>query len=155
MRPRVRTAPPSGRITPLMSFSRVDFPDPLSPMSPIDSPCSTVNDTSSSARNVLLISCPRAEATTICLRVRWKRNVNFLLTWSTTMDSCISEALGELGLEPVEHPLARHEEHHADRDHDEAPEVQVVRHRSRTGAGRVALAGRDPEGLLQQQHRLG
>ena len=41
-RPRVSTEPESGRITPLMILSSVDLPDPLSPMRPMDSPCSTV-----------------------------------------------------------------------------------------------------------------
>ena len=41
---------------PLTSLSRVDLPEPLSPISPIDSPCSTVNETSSSALNVSLVS---------------------------------------------------------------------------------------------------
>ncbi len=50
MRPRVSTLPSSGRITPEISFSSVLLPEPLRPISPIDSPCSTVNDTSSTAR---------------------------------------------------------------------------------------------------------
>ena len=51
MRPRVRMVPWSGRITPLIILSRVLLPEPLRPISPMDSPCSTVNETSLTARN--------------------------------------------------------------------------------------------------------
>ncbi len=54
IRPRVRMLPLSGRITPLISLSRVLLPLPLRPIRPMDSPCSTVNDTSLTARNRLL-----------------------------------------------------------------------------------------------------
>ena len=56
IRPRVSTVPPSGRITPLISLSSVLLPEPLRPIRPIDSPCSTVKETSSRAMKVLLMS---------------------------------------------------------------------------------------------------
>ena len=40
IRPRVSTWPPSGRMIPLISLSSVLLPEPLRPISPIDSPCS-------------------------------------------------------------------------------------------------------------------
>ncbi len=51
MRPRVRMVPESGRITPLISLSSVLLPEPLRPIRPIDSPCSTVKETSLTATN--------------------------------------------------------------------------------------------------------
>ena len=71
MRPRVSTVPESGRMMPLMSLSSVLLPEPLSPIRPMDSPCWTVNETPSSALNLLLSSCPRRAATDISLSVRW------------------------------------------------------------------------------------
>jgi hypothetical protein len=71
IRPRVRTVPWSGRITPLIIFSRVLLPEPLSPISPIDSPALTVNDTSSTALKVSLTLRPFTSATVTCLKVRW------------------------------------------------------------------------------------
>ncbi len=58
-------------MTPLTIFSRVLLPEPLRPISPIDSPWSTVNDTSLTARKESESSCWRIIATLICLRVRW------------------------------------------------------------------------------------
>ena len=71
MRPRVRTVPWSGRITPLIILSSVDLPEPLRPISPIDSPWLTVNETSSTAGKVSLVGRPLARATVTCLKVRW------------------------------------------------------------------------------------
>ena len=71
IRPRVRTVPESGFITPLIILSRVLLPEPLSPIRPMDSPCSTVKDTSLTARKSSLRSCPRTMAIDICLIVRW------------------------------------------------------------------------------------
>jgi hypothetical protein len=71
IRPRVRTEPLSGRMTPLISLSSVLLPEPLRPIRPIDSPCSTVNDTPSRALKVSLSSRPFTAATAICFSVRW------------------------------------------------------------------------------------
>ena len=65
------TEPLSGRITPLMSLSSVLFPEPLGPIRPMDSPCSTVKDTPARALKVSLISWPFRAATAICFSVRW------------------------------------------------------------------------------------
>ena len=56
---------------PLTIFSSVLLPEPLRPISPIDSPWSTVNETSLTARKESDSSCCRIIATLICLRVRW------------------------------------------------------------------------------------
>ena len=69
--PRVSTLPASGRITPLISLSRVLLPEPLSPISPTDSPCSMVNETSLTALKLSLIVWRRMAAMVICLMVRW------------------------------------------------------------------------------------
>ena len=81
MRPRVRMVPSSGRITPLISLSSVLLPEPLRPIRPIDSPCSTVKDTSLTARNCSCSGRRRIVATAICLRVRWYCIVNSLVTF--------------------------------------------------------------------------
>ena len=71
IRPRVSTWPSSGFITPLISLSSVLLPEPLRPISPTDSPCSTVNETSWTAQKVSLIAWRRIAAMAICLSVRW------------------------------------------------------------------------------------
>ena len=71
IRPRVRTVPTSGRITPLIIFSSVDLPEPLRPIRPIDSPALTLKETSSTALKVSLILRPLSIATVTCLKVRW------------------------------------------------------------------------------------
>ncbi len=63
--------PLSGRITPLIIFSNVLLPEPLSPIRPMDSPSFTVNETSSTAGKVSLMSRPLSIATLTCLNVRW------------------------------------------------------------------------------------
>ena len=57
MRPRVSTLPRSGRMMPLIIFSSVLLPEPLSPISPMDSPCWTVNETSLTAKKASESSC--------------------------------------------------------------------------------------------------
>ena len=89
IRPRVMTVPASGRITPLISLSSVLLPEPLSPIRPTDSPCSTVKDTSLTAVNFSVSGSRRMDATAICFRVRWYCMVKFLETFSTWIDTDI------------------------------------------------------------------
>ena len=51
MRPRVWTLPPVGVNVPLINCKRVDFPEPLRPIIPIDSPELTSKVTSRNAQN--------------------------------------------------------------------------------------------------------
>ncbi len=125
----------SGRMIPLTSLSRVLLPEPLSPIRPIDSPCSTVNETSSRALKVSLMSRPFAhrdrhllEGAVVAQRERPCRRCRRRWTrWRTS-----SEALRDPVLEAGEDQLGDDEHHHA---RHRAPGS-----RSRTGwrAGRVA-----------------
>src|SRR5690349_8225062 len=151
IRPRVSTSPLSGFITPLISLSRVLLPEPLSPISPTDSPCSISNDASLTARKVSLICWRRMAAMVICLMVRWYRMVNCLLAWRATIDVLMSEALRELALEAGERPLAQHQDDARDHQHQEAEREEVVGHVGVAELARVAVrqagvprgAGRD------------
>src|SRR5436190_7211720 len=152
MRPRVRMVPVSGRSTPLISFSSVLFPEPFRPIRPTDSPCSTVKDTSSTARNFSWSGRRRTEATAICFRVRWYCIVNCLETFSTLIETVMSEALRELALDAREEFLREPQEDQADSQGDQAALPQVRRELPGEPAG--VLDEGIPEELLQEQHRL-
>src|SRR5690606_38608960 len=90
-RPRSSTRPLSGKSTPEMVFSSVDFPEPLKPIRPTVSPAWTVKSTSSRARKVSesFLRCS-AEKTSSFREWLWRRE-NCLVTCSTRT---ISRAVG-------------------------------------------------------------
>ena len=154
IRPRVRMLPSSGRITPLISLSRVLLPEPLSPISPTDSPCSTVNETSSTARNFSCSGSRRAVATAICFRVRWYCIVNCFETCSTSIETVIGYSLsGNL--------FSRREKNFCANHRNTRHTASVMKPRVYMSGGNWVpepagvLDQRVPEQPLQQQHRLG
>src|SRR6478735_8004353 len=154
MRPRVRMVPESGRITPLISFSSVLLPEPLRPIRPIDSPCSTVKETSLTATNCSWSGSRRTVATAICLSVRWYCIVNIFETFWTSIDTVISETLRELAFAGGEELLGIVQQDHADGQRDHAAHVHVGRELHTLELARV-LDERVPEESLHQDHRLG
>src|SRR4051812_40503270 len=153
MRPRVRMLPSSGRMTPLISFSSVLLPEPLSPIRPMDSPCSTSNETSLTARNFSWSGSRFTDATAICLSVRWYCMVNILVTFWTSMETVMSETLRELVLDAGEEPLGQPEEPRAQEQCDHTPHEHVRWELVVHLAG--VLDQGVPEQPLHQQDRLG
>src|SRR3954453_18642666 len=167
IRPRVRMMPVSGRITPLISLSRVLLPEPLRPIRPIEEPCSTLKERSLTARNFSWSGSRLSEATAICLRVRWYCIVNSLVTFSTWMEivirgprrsasaasgslGCSSHTLRELAFDTGEEPLGQPQQPRAGDQRDQAAHPEI----GRELRGQVLVAQRGPEELLEEEHRL-
>ena len=92
-RPPTRTWPLVGLVMPATSFSRVLFPEPLRPMMPQVVPASTVNDTSSKARNDSLgLRCrTRLPVSSALFRVANRRSYPYLRYTFETCSSVIAD----------------------------------------------------------------
>ena len=88
---RAITEPSVGDSPPEIMRSRVDFPEPLTPTSPIDSPSSATNVTPLTARTTFLLEWSRNGVEPASLE-REPSITNDLLTRSTTTVGCIANS---------------------------------------------------------------